>query len=131
MKRSLCALIALAGLTACAEVPNNPTVDVMPRPGETWQHFSMARDYCVSQAKNRVAATAHTNNIDGTLGALATTALGAGLGAAIGGGSGAAIGAGAGALGGAAGGGLYAGSGNTNIQQSFNMAYMQCMSTTP
>lgn len=131
MKKTLLAIAAIpALLAACAQVPNNPTIDVVPMPGQSWTSFSANRDYCISEAKKRVSADAHRNNTTGILGGIATTVIGAGIGAAAGGGMGAAIGAGSGAFAGAAGGGMYSASGNSSLQQTFNIGYVQCMQAT-
>lgn len=114
-------------LAACADIPSNPTVDVMPPPGQSWESFSQQRQFCNQQASQRVGHDVSRANTRGIIGGVVTTALGAGIGAAAGGGMGAALGAGAGALAGTAGGGLYSGSQNSSIQQEYNIAYLQCM----
>ena len=124
---TLSALSLTLVLSACAEVPDNPSVDVMPAPGQSYQDFQMQRDYCVKEARERVGRTASRANTRGIIGGVVTTVLGAGLGAAVGGGTGAAIGAGAGAIGGAAGGGIYSSRSDDTIQNSYNIGYLQCM----
>lgn len=119
---ALCLCVA-----ACAEVPDNPTIDVMPTPGQSWESFSAQRNYCNQQASQRVGHAVGRSNTRGIIGGVVTTALGAGIGAAAGGGMGAALGAGAGALAGTAVGGYYSNSQNGDIQQSYNIAYVQCM----
>ena len=126
----LAGLMAGAGcllLSACAEMPDNPTVDVAPPPGTSWQAFSGQREYCKRQAEDRVRHSISRANTRGIIGGVVTTALGAGLGAAAGGAGGAAIGAGAGALAGTAGGGLYSNSENGSVQSAYNIGYLQCM----
>lgn len=118
----LCCLV-----TACAEVPDNPSVDVMPMPGQSYQDFQMQRDFCVKEARSRVKRTANRANTRGIVGGVVTGVLGAGIGAAAGGAGGAAIGGAAGALGGAAGGALYSGSSDGTIQNAYNIGYLQCM----
>lgn len=114
-------------LSACAEMPDNPTVDVAPPPGVSWQAFSGQREFCKRQAEERVHHSISRANTRGIIGGAVTTVLGAGLGAAAGGAGGAAIGAGAGALAGTAGGGLYSNSENSDIQSAYNIGYLQCM----
>lgn len=123
-------LLASAGcclLSGCAEMPDNPTVDVSPAPGTSWQVFSAQREYCKRQAEDRVHHSISRANTRGIIGGVVATALGAGIGAAAGGGGGAGIGAAAGALAGTAGGGLYSNSANGGIQSAYNIGYLQCM----
>jgi hypothetical protein len=124
------AFAALAGvivLSACAQTPMGPTVQVMPGPNTSLASFQNDQATCRQFAQQAVADQAQGANLRG-LGAVAlTTALGAGLGGAIGGGRGAGIGAASGALGGA---GLAAvGSSNAqgSIQAQFDNAFAACM----
>lgn len=122
-------LSILAGLSACAEVPDYSTVDIMPPPGKTWQQFSSEKQYCYSQAKEAVGHQVDRTNNKAIIGGAVTTLLGAGIGAAAGGGIGAGIGAASGAFAGTAGGGIYSGDRNSNIQSAYNTVYLQCMRT--
>jgi hypothetical protein len=121
---------ALAGvvvLSACAQTPVGPTVQVMPGPNTSFASFQDDQATCRQFAQQAVADQTQGANLRG-LGTVAlTTALGAGLGGAIGGGRGAGIGAASGALGGA---GLAAvGSSNAqgSIQAQFDNAFAACM----
>lgn len=114
-------------VAACAEVPSNPTIDVMPTAGQSWESFSAQRNYCNTQASQRVSHDVSRANTRGIIGGVITTALGAGIGAAAGGGMGAGLGAATGAFAGSAGGGYYSNSQNGGIQNEYNIAYVQCM----
>ena len=72
-------------LSACAEMPDNPTVDVAPPPGVSWQAFSGQREFCKRQAEERVHHSISRANTRGIMGGAVTTVRGAGLGAAAGG----------------------------------------------
>ena len=98
----LSTVAAAALLTACAEKPMGPTVQVMPGSGKSFASFQNDQAICRSFAEQSVSGQARNANLRGAGAGLLTTGLGAGLGAAIGGGSGAGIGAAAGALGGTA-----------------------------
>jgi hypothetical protein len=98
------ASIALAGvmaLSACAQAPMGPTVQVMPGPNTSLARFQNDQATCRQFAQQAVADQVQGANLRGLGTAALTTALGAGLGGAIGGGRGAGIGAAGGALGGA------------------------------
>lgn len=123
------AMTGLLSLSACAETPMGPTVQVLPAPGKDYNVFVQEQQFCRTQAAAAVNGQAEHQNHKAIYGALATTALGAGLGAAAGGGTGAGIGAAAGALGGAGGGGLYSQSQQGGIQTQYDNAYVQCMIT--
>jgi hypothetical protein len=114
-------------LTACAQTPMGPTVNVMPGPGKPFDAFQNDQAVCNQFAQQAVAGQAQNANAQGVGAAALTTVLGAGLGAAIGGGRGAAIGAGAGALGGTGIGASTSSNAQYSIQQQYNNAYSQCM----
>jgi len=126
----LYAFAALAGVTAlsaCAQTPMAPTVQVMPGPNTSLASFQNDQATCRQFAQQAVADQVQGANLRGLGTAALTTALGAGLGGAIGGGRGAGIGAASGALGGA--GLAAAGSSNTQgaIQAQFDNAFAACM----
>lgn len=119
-------------LTACAQPPMGPTVQVMPGPGKPMGEFQNDDALCRGMAGNSVRGQAEAANQNAAvttgLGTLGGAALGAAIGAAAGNaGAGAAIGAGTGL----AAGGLYGASGTANaqggIQYQYNNAYAQCM----
>jgi hypothetical protein len=116
-------------MTACANMPNGPSVMVLPGSSASFDQFRVDDANCQQFAMWQLGGTtpnqAATNSGIGT--AAVGTALGAATGAAIGGGSGAAIGAGAGlAAGGIAGSGTASSSYYAN-QRQYDVAYIQCM----
>jgi hypothetical protein len=127
------ALLAAAGLSACATPPAGPTLIAMPHPGETYPSFRQHDDYCRAVAAHDTgqspgdAAQSHAVG-----GAVAGAALGAAAGALIGGashsaGPGAAIGAGTGLLLGSAIGGDSGDRAAAVLQHRYNTVYAQCM----
>lgn len=114
-------------LSACAQTPMGPTVNVMPGPGKAFDAFQFDQAGCKQFAEQAVAGQAQEANLKGVGAAALTTALGAGLGAAIGGGRGAGIGAASGALGGAGIGAMTSGNQQNDIQSQYNNAFAQCM----
>ncbi len=117
-------------LTACASLPNAPSVMVLPGTGLSFDQFRQDDAVCKQYASFEVGGVnspnpAATNNT--IAGAAVGTAVGALTGAAIGGGTGAAIGAGSGLV---AGGAIGANSANYSSyadQQRYDDAYIQCM----
>jgi hypothetical protein len=131
------AMVCLFSLGACAvDAPTGPSVPVMPGDNKTLGQFQQddatCRNFASQQTGISPGAAANQAGV-GT--AVVSTLVGAAVGALIGTAAGnpaigAAIGGGAGLLTGAA-----AGSGNAaisadNIQQRYDIAYQQCMSTT-
>ena len=119
-------------LTACAQPPMGPMVQVMPGPSKPMGEFQNDDAICRGLAQNAVRGQAEAANQNAAvatgLGTLGGAALGAAIGAAAGNaGAGAAIGAGTGL----AAGGLYGASGTANaqgsIQAQYDNAYAQCM----
>ncbi len=119
-------------LSACAQPPMGPTVQVMPAPGKPLGEFQNDDAMCRGVADNAVRGQAEAANQNAAgataLGTLGGAALGAAIGAAAGNaGAGAAIGAGTGL----AAGGLYGANGTANAQSSiqaqYNNAYASCM----
>lgn len=132
------ALFSVLLLGACAvEAPTGPSVPVMPGAGKSLGQFQQDDATCRQFASQQTGGTSPSAaaNQAGVGSAVVGTALGAAAGAAIGAaagnpGAGAAIGAGAGLLTGSA-----AGIGNAavsadNVQQRYDIAYEQCMTTT-
>lgn len=130
MKTTYLALLATAGLlSACAVVPQGPSVMALPGTGKTFDQFrnddAMCRAFAFQQVGGQTTNQAATNAAVGS--AAVGTALGAAAGAAFGGGRGAAIGAGAGLLTGSAVGMNQAQGSSFDVQRRFDFAYMQCM----
>ena len=117
-------------LTACASLPNSPSVMVLPGTGLSFDQFrnddAQCRQYAYLQISGSNSNQLPNNNAVG--GAVVGTAVGAVTGAAIGGGTGAAIGAGSGLV---AGGALGASSVDYGSyyadQQRYDTAFIQCM----
>lgn len=116
-------------ITGCASLPSGPSVMVLPGTGLSFDQFSNDDAICQQYASFQVGgSTANQAAVkSGVTSAAVGTALGAAAGAAFGGGSGAAIGAGTGLVGGsivgtgAASGSMY------ELQERFDVAYIQCM----
>jgi hypothetical protein len=130
-------LIALTLLTlaGCQPAPiTGPTIAVMPGAGKTLNQFQNDDYTCRGFAQNQSYAPPASGLSSPAGTTLGTTAVGAAGGALLGAaggnaGMGAAIGAGVGLLGGAA----YSAHRNRQseaaTQQSYNIAYAQCMTT--
>jgi hypothetical protein len=130
--------IAMAGLfTLCACQPapiTGPTIAVMPGPGKTLSQFQSDDYTCRGFAQNQSYAPPATGLSSPVGTAAATTTVGAAGGALLGAaggnaGMGAAIGAGVGLLGGAALAAHKRHKEEAATQQSYNIAYAQCMTT--
>ncbi len=131
---SCAALMLLAG--CAAPTPTGPTITAVPPAGRSLTLFQNQDYSCRNYAQQVVAYPAATQNSQGN--GIATAAIGTGLGAAAGAlfgavggnaGAGAAIGAGVGLLGGSA-----VAAGQTqrkteSLQQIYNNAYAQCMTS--
>ncbi len=131
---SAMAVLLLAG--CAAPTPTSPTITAVPPAGKSLTLFQNDDYTCRNYAQQTVAYPASTQNTAGN--GVATAAIGTGIGAAAGAlfgavagnaGAGAAIGAGAGLLGGSA-----VAAGQTNragqsLQQIYNSAYAQCMTS--
>jgi len=127
--------IAMLALTACQPtVPTGPTIAVMPGPNKSLSQFQSDDAVCRNFAQNQSYQPAQTGLSSPTGTAAATTVGGAAAGALLGAaggnaGMGAAIGAGVGLLGGSAYGAHKANQQSQSMQQSYNIAYAQCMQT--
>lgn len=132
MNKTRLALLSLAPvvlLGACAEMPTQPTIAVMPAPNKPFEVFQSEDMQCrgyASQAIGGQTAGGTVNNNTAT-GAVVGTAIGAAAGAVIGGGKGAAVGAGSGLLVGAAAGNSNGYGSAYGLQRQYNIAYAQCM----
>ena len=129
--KSRVGFLAVAGvllLQGCAEVPQGPTVQVLPRRGKPFEAFAQDEAVCRQYAASAVQGQAERANTRAIGGAVLGTVLGAGLGAAVGGGRGAGIGAGAGAVVGTGVGASGSGSAQYGIQGQYDNAYVACQS---
>jgi hypothetical protein len=128
--RSVVAMSLTAALLAgCVTPPMGPTIPVMPGPNVKTGAFEQDDGACRDFASSRVAGGAEAANNKAVGETLLGAALGAGLGAAVGGGRGAGIGAAAGGIVGAGAGSNTSGHAQYSLQQQYNIAYAQCMST--
>lgn len=114
-------------LAGCVSPPMGPSIAVMPAPNKPFEVFQQDQGVCSQYASQQVSGGAEQANSNAFETAVIGTILGAGLGAAIGGGPGAAIGAASGALGGTLAGSGPAGYAQYGVQQTYDMAYSQCM----
>lgn len=121
--------LTAALLSGCVTPPMGPTIPVMPGPNKQTAAFEQDDATCRDFAGSRVAGGAEQANNTAVGETLLGAALGAGLGAAVGGGRGAAIGAGAGGIVGAGAGSNTSGHAQYSLQQQYNIAYAQCMTT--
>lgn len=128
--------LAAAGaflLSACATLPNGPSVMVMPGHGKSFRAFQADDATCRSWAAQQTGI--HANRAaarSGATSAAVGTAVGAAAGAALGAAAGrpatgAAIGAGSGLLLGSASGAGAARYAGAEAQRRYDGAYMQCM----
>lgn len=125
-------LAPLLLITACAQTPMGPTIQVLPAQGKSFDQFQYEQAGCKQYADQSVAGQAQNANQQtaGTaaIGTVLGAALGAGIGAAAGNaGAGAAIGAGAGLAGGTGLGASNSARTQMSIQDQYNNAYAQCM----
>lgn len=120
-------------LTACATVPQGPSVMVLPGSSKSFDQFQTDDGVCRQWAMQQVGVTTNKATTDTAVGgAVIGTAVGAAVGAAIGAAfgnpaAGAAIGAGVGLTGGTIGGAAAAEGTSSAVQRRYNIAYMQCM----
>jgi hypothetical protein len=131
---SLAGVLLLAG--CAAPTPTGPTITAVPPAGKSLTLFQNQDYSCRNYAQQTVAYPAATQNTQGN--GIATAAIGTGIGAAAGAlfgavagnaGAGAAIGAGVGLLGGSAVAANQTRRAGENLQQIYNSAYAQCMTS--
>ncbi len=116
-------------LSGCVTTPMGPTIPASPGPNKPWAAYQQDEQVCEDYAHQRVAGQAEAANNRAVGSALIGTALGAGLGAAVGGGRGAGIGAASGAVVGTAVGANQSGHAQYSLQQRYNIAYGECMTS--
>lgn len=130
-----CALVLTAGLvvSACATVPEGPSVMVLPGSGRSFSQFQTDDAICTDWAAHQTGTTPDRAAARrGIATAAVATGVGAAAGAAIGAafghpGGGAAVGAGSGLLMGSSAGAARAGWARASVQSRYDHAYMQCM----
>lgn len=115
-------------LSACAVMPEGPSVMVLPGTGKSFDQFRGDDFSCRGYAQSQLGASPGQASVDsGVRSAALGTALGAVAGAAIDGSHGAGVGAGTGLAFGALAG---VGAGDSSayaLQQRYDFAYQQCM----
>ena len=123
--------IAVAGsalaLSACAQQPLGPMVQVLPAPYKPFEVFQQDHSECLRWADDQTRGQANQANTRAIGAAVVGTAVGAALGGAIGGGRGAGVGAGVGAAGGTVIGASQAQEAQYGLQRRYDIAYAQCM----
>jgi hypothetical protein len=131
MRASLALVIATGLLlVACATVPTEPSVMVLPGSGKSFEQFVVDDALCRQWTAQHTGTTKQVATESTATEAAVGTPSGAAAGAAIGAGSpgtGAAVGAGAGPLGGPGIGASEAHSASMPAQYRYDVAYMQCM----
>ena len=127
-------LFVISALTACATIPNGPSVMSLPGTGKSFDQFRIDDITCRQFAYEQVGGTTgqQAGQTAAVTSAVVGTALGAAAGAAIGSasgdmGAGAAIGAGSGLIFGSMTGTGYAYSSYYEAQRRYDHAYLQCM----
>ncbi len=116
-------------LSACATIPEGPSVTALPGPGKTFEQFNHDDAVCRQYASGRIngKSTQQAATDAGVESAAVGTLVGALAGAAIGGNRGAAVGAGTGLVVGSAAGAGAAGRTGYSLQRRYDSAYTQCM----
>jgi uncharacterized protein YcfJ len=131
MRLKAIALVTAAAsiLAGCVTPPMGPTVYVNPGRNKSPAAFQSDQAACEDYANQRTAGQADAANNRAIGSAIIGTALGAGLGAAVGGGRGAGIGAASGAVVGSAVGANQSNRAQWSLQQRYDIAYAECMSS--
>jgi len=123
-------VVSVAALCGCTTLPSGPSIAVMPGPHKPFEVFQADDAICRDFAGQRIGINPTTNEQDRVVGgAVAGAALGAIAGAVIGQGDGEAIGTGAGvgALMGTAAGANQGAYDSYQLQERYDISYMQCM----
>lgn len=127
--KSLPVLLSLLFLSACASVPNGPSVMALPGTGKDFDQFRYDDGYCRQYALEQIGGKTANQAANESLAQSAAvgTAIGAAAGAAAGGGRGAGVGAATGLLVGSAIGVDEANASSYGAQGRYDNAYIQCM----
>lgn len=122
-------LLSVLLLSACASVPNGPSLMVLPGSHKNFDQFRYDDGICRQYALDQIGGTTANQAADSSLAksAVVGTALGAALGAAAGGGRGAGIGAATGLLFGSLLGAEKGSQSAYGTQGRYDNAYVQCM----
>ena len=128
MRYSILAITCLGVLAGCANIPNGPSVAVMPEPGKSFEQFNAEDNVCRQFAQNSLGTSANQAATDAEIKSIAAgTAIGAAAGALSGGHESAGSGAAFGMLAGAAMGSDAARYSGHETQRRYDIAYEQCM----
>ena len=117
-------------LSGCVTTPMGPTIPASPGPNKPWAAYQQDEQVCEDYAHQRVAGQAEA--AEQPRGRVRVDRHCAGvlvLGAAVGGGRGAGIGAASGAVVGTAVGANQSGHAQYSLQQRYNIAYGECMTS--
>ncbi|MBV8209204.1 MAG: hypothetical protein JO133_03980 [Burkholderiaceae bacterium] len=116
-------------LAACAQIPNGPSVAVMPPPGKPFDLFVADDQLCRGYATQAIGGTSASQSAaaSAVTSAAVGTALGAAAGALIGGHNSVGTGAAVGAVGGTVVGLGAADASGRTVQRRYDIAYSQCM----
>lgn len=129
MKKTTLSIFILLGLSACATVPNGPSVLVLQGSTKTFEEFRrdeiVCRDYALQQIGGK--SVGKTNDETTLKNAAIGTVVGTVAGAAIGKSEGAAVGAGLGLIFGTASGAENGRQARVDSQTMYDNAFIQCM----
>jgi hypothetical protein len=116
-------------LAACAQIPNGPSVAVMPPPGKPFDLFVSDDQLCRNYATQSIGGTSASQAAaaSAVTSAAVGTALGAAVGALAGGHNSVGTGAAVGAVAGSAIGLGEADVSGRSVQRRYDIAYQQCM----
>jgi hypothetical protein len=116
-------------LAACAQIPNGPSVAVMPPPGKPFDLFVQDDQLCRNYATQSIGGTSASQSAaaSAVTSAAVGTALGAAVGALAGGHNSVGTGAAVGAVAGSAIGLGEADVSGRSTQRRYDIAYQQCM----
>ena len=123
------ALLSMLVLSACASIPNGPSLMALPGSNKNFDEFRYDDNSCRQYALEQIGGTTANQAADSSVAksAIVGTALGAALGAAVGGGRGAGVGAATGLLAGSLIGVDQGNRSSYGAQRRYDNAYVQCM----
>lgn len=128
MRNSIIAATLLSIVAGCANIPNGPSIAVMPAPGKPFDLFVSEDRECRQFAQQSTGTSANQAATESAEKSIAAgTAIGAVAGTLLGGHEGAGSGAAVGLLSGAAIGSDAARYSGNEAQRRYDIAYEQCM----
>jgi hypothetical protein len=127
--KSISVLVTLLLLSACASIPNGPSVMALPGTGKDFEQFRYDDGYCRQYALQEIGGKTANQAANESLAKSAAvgTAIGAVAGAAVGGGNATGVGAATGLIVGSAIGADEANASSYGAQSQYDNAYIQCM----